>query len=72
MIAGQKDEGYGESLRGFYLVRLGNFDSAVAKQTALPQKRRELLDHAKYEFIAALTIWKQHGAQSSGSRSQIK
>ncbi len=63
-IAREKDAGYGESIRGFYLVRLGNVDTQLAKRTTLPETRRQQLEKARQQYTQALAIWKQYGAQS--------
>lgn len=63
-IAHEKDAGYGASLRGFYLVRIGNVNANLAKKTASAQRRRELLESARQQFTEALATWRQFGAQS--------
>ncbi|CAN5407414.1 hypothetical protein BH10ACI3_BH10ACI3_20950 [soil metagenome] len=63
--AREKDPGYGDSLHGYYLVRLGNVDTARTKAEHLsPPKQAELLNDAKRNFSEALELWRENGAQS--------
>ncbi len=64
--AREKDAAFGESLRGYYLAKLGDCDLAVAGKTNLPMvSRRAALDSALASYQQAVELWRQHGAQSS-------
>lgn len=64
-IAHEKDPGYGESLKGFYLDRMGNCDRALARAAGVtPAKQRELTENALISYRQALDLWRQYGAQS--------
>jgi len=63
--AREKDSAYGESLRGFYLSRIGDLDAVVAKLIPVASpKHTSLIQSAKQSYTQALDIWIRNGAQS--------
>jgi tetratricopeptide (TPR) repeat protein len=64
--ARSKDASFGESLRGYFLEKLGNCESAVAHQAGLtPPARQRALEAAITAYQSAAELWRQNGAQSS-------
>jgi tetratricopeptide (TPR) repeat protein len=65
-VAHSKDVSFGESMRGYFLEKIGNCESAVANNTGLsPSARRRALEFAITSYQGAVELWRQHGAQSS-------
>ena len=65
-VARTKDASFGESLRGYYLEKIGNCELAFANKTGLtPSARRRALEAAITSYQSAAELWRQNGAQSS-------
>jgi non-specific serine/threonine protein kinase/serine/threonine-protein kinase len=65
-VAHSKDVSFGESMRGYFLEKIGNCESAVANNTGLSSSaRRRALEAAIASYQSAVELWRQHGAQSS-------
>jgi hypothetical protein len=53
-------------MRGYFLEKIGNCESTVAKSTELNSSaRRRALEAAITSYQNAVELWRQHGAQSS-------
>ncbi|MGB8509918.1 MAG: hypothetical protein WCD76_16190, partial [Pyrinomonadaceae bacterium] len=60
-----KNASFGESLRGFYLEKIGNCDLTVAKSAGRTvQVRRAALQSALTSYEQAVELWRQNGAQT--------
>jgi serine/threonine protein kinase/tetratricopeptide (TPR) repeat protein len=65
-VAHSKDVAFGESMRGYFLEKIANCESAVAKNTGLsPSARRRALEAAITSYQDAVELWRRNGAQSS-------
>jgi hypothetical protein len=53
-------------MRGYFLEKIGNCESAVARNVGLtPSARRRALEAALNSYQSAADLWRQNGAQSS-------
>ena len=64
-VARSKDAPFGESLRGYFLEKVGNCESAIARKGSTQAARRHALEAAVASYQNAVDIWRQYGAQSS-------
>jgi serine/threonine protein kinase/tetratricopeptide (TPR) repeat protein len=63
--ASAKDASYGESLRGYFLEKVGDCESAAARKGSTQAARRRALVAAATSYQKAVELWRQYGAQSS-------
>lgn len=65
-VARAKDASFSGSLRGYFLEKIGNCESAVAGKVGLtPSVRRRALEAALASYQNAIELWQQNGAQMS-------